>query len=376
MQNGTPDEKIAETDDNIPIRRQTSQRSIAIFSAISVIILLVILRSVLTSFIFACILAALTWPIRAKLMRLTKNRPNLASGILIVGIIALVGAPIAGILTLAFDQAQDLLTKYTPQQAQTWFLLQGDQFDRLPLANQLGLTTEKLLQKLQDGMSDIATWGMNTAVGVGSGILHTMMVLGITLMCLYYLYVSGESLLLRAKKLVPLPESQVDELLKVFRRTSKAIFKGNFVIGGIQGLLTGLLFWGTGLPSPVFFGVVAAFASLIPAIGSGLVWGPAAFFFAATGDFTRAIVVVGVGIGLISTLDNVLRPTLVGRDAGMHDLMVFLTTVGGISFFGPIGVLFGPLVGAGVLALLRLYEETQSGESLATDRPSESPEPD
>ena len=127
-------------------------------------------------------------------------------------------------------------------------------------------------------------------------------------------------------------------------------------------MLTGLLFWGTGLPSPVFFGVIAAFASLIPAVGSGLVWVPALLYFVVSADFTRAAVVLGVGMGVISTLDNVLRPTLVGRDAGMHDLMVFLTTIGGISFFGPAGVLFGPLVGAGVLAMLRLYEESRKTE--------------
>jgi predicted PurR-regulated permease PerM len=166
-----------------------------------------------------------------------------------------------------------------------------------------------------------------------------------------------------------LPDSQVDKLLEAFRRTSKATFKGNFVIGAIQGILTGLLFWGTGLPSPAFFGLVAAFASLIPAIGSGLVWGPAALLLALTGDFTHAFVVGGVGIGVISMVDNVLRPTLVGRDAGMHDLMVFLTTIGGISFFGPVGVLFGPLVGAVALALLRLYEGSRPVDPSSSLKP-------
>lgn len=291
-------------------------------------------------------------------MKLTKNRPSLSAGILILGMIFLVGVPVAGISSLAVFQAQELFANFNPQQARSWLLFQGNRLDQLPLASQLGLTSADLLHKFQDGMSDIATLGMNAAVGVGSNILQTLALLGITLMSLYYLYVSGGSFVQRAKKLLPLPESQVTDLIEVFRRTSKAIFKGNFVIGAAQGLMTGLLFWGTGLPSPTFFGVLSAFASLIPAVGSGLVWGPAALFFAFSGDFARATVVAGVGIGLIASIDNILRPTLVGRDAGMHDLMVFLTTVGGISFFGPIGVLFGPLVGAGALALLRLYEES------------------
>jgi predicted PurR-regulated permease PerM len=363
------DPEISKNEVDNPALQTSAQRYTAIFTAISVIILAIVLRSILTSFVFACILAALTWPIRTKVMKMTRNRPNLTAGLLIIGMISLVCVPLAGILTLAVSQAQDLFLKFNTQHIRTWILFQGDQLDKLPLASQLGLTTEKLLLKLQDGMSDIATWGMNAAFGVGSDILHTIMLLGITLMSLYYLYVSGDSLLLHAKKLVPMPESQVDDLLEAFRRTSKATFKGNFVIGAIQGALTGLLFWGTGLPSPAFFGLVAAFASLIPAVGSGLVWGPAALLLAMTGDFTHALVVGGVGIGIISTIDNVLRPALVGRDAGMHDLMVFLTTIGGISFFGPIGVLFGPLVGAVVLALLRLYEGARSGGDSASIEP-------
>ncbi|MEK7392799.1 MAG: AI-2E family transporter [Fibrobacterota bacterium] len=341
---------------------QTKTRILPIITIISASILVWMLQSILAPFIFACILATLTWPLREKIQKMTGNRSGLTSGILIMGMIALIGAPIGGILLLAVSQAQELFSKTTPQQAYSWLGQQRDRLDHLPLANQLGFTSDKLLPKLQDGMSDIASWGMNMVVGVGSNIIHTLVLLGITLMSLYYLYVSGENFVVRTKRLLPLPESQVSDLLEVFRRTSKAIFKGNFVIGACQGLLTGLLFWGTGLPSPVFFGVIAAFASLIPAVGSGLVWVPALLYFVVSADFTRAAVVLGVGMGVISTLDNVLRPTLVGRDAGMHDLMVFLTTIGGISFFGPAGVLFGPLVGAGVLAMLRLYEESRKTE--------------
>ena len=201
---------------------------------------------------------------------------------------------------------------------------------------------------------------MNAAFGVGSNILHTLLMLGITLMSLFYLYVSGDSFVSGVKAIVPLPDSQVTDLLDVFRRTAKAIFKGNFVIGATQGLLTGLLFWAAGLPSPAFFGVSAALASLIPAVGTGLIWGPAALFLLVSGEVTRSLLVFGVGAGIISTIDSIMRPSLVGRDAGMHDLMVFLTTIGGITFFGPIGVLFGPLVGAGVMAMLRLYLERKA----------------
>lgn len=356
MQEYPTNQEGCNEDKELPALYTNTRRITVVFTIISVIILLIVLRSVASAFLFACLLATLTWPLRVRLMKFTKNRANLTAGILVFGMISLVGLPFTGIAAIAVSQAQELFTDFKPEQARNWILLQSDRFEKLPMASQLGVTTEKLLDKLQDGISNVATWSMNAVVGVGSNILHTLVFLGITLMSLYYLYVSGEKFVARVKRLLPFPEPQVTELLDTFRRTSKAIFKGSFVVGGTQGLMTGLLFWGTGLPSPAFFGFLSAFASLIPAVGSGLVWAPAALFLAFSGDFLRAIVVVGVGIGLISSIDNILRPVLVGRDAGMHDLMVFLTTVGGLSFFGPMGLLFGPLVGAGTLALLRMYE--------------------
>lgn len=338
---------------------ERTPRTIPILTAISILILVVMLQSILAPFIFACILATLTWPLREKLLKLTKGRAGLTSFLLIFGMIFLIAAPITGIFLLAISQAQEFLTSFKPEQIQNWVFLQGNRLDEITFARKLGITSQSLQEKLQGGVAEVASWSMNVAFSFGSNVLHTFVLAGITLMSLFYLYVSGDTFVMRVKNLVPLAESQVEGLLDVFRRTSKAIFKGNFVIGATQGLLTGLLFLFTGLPSPVFFGVIAAFASLIPAVGSGLVWVPACLYFAFSGDFTRAAVVVGVGMGIISTLDNVLRPTLVGRDAGMHDLMVFLTTIGGITYFGPVGVLFGPLVGAGVLAMIRLYEESQ-----------------
>ncbi len=343
-------------------------RTIPILTAISIFTLVVMLQSILAPFIFACILATLTWPLREKLLKLTKGKAGLTSFLLIFGMIFLIAAPITGILLLAISQAQTFLTNFKPEEIQNWVFLQGNRLDQLDFARTLGITSQSLQEKLHDGVSEVASWSMNVVFSLGSNVLHTFVLVGITLMSLFYLYVSGDAFVRRVKNLVPLADSQVDELLDVFRRTSKAIFKGNFVIGGTQGLLTGLLFLFTGLPSPVFFGVIAALASLIPAVGTGLVWGPAAVYLLATGEITRGVVVIGIGAGAISSIDSLMRPVLVGRDAGMHDLMVFLTTIGGITYFGPVGVLFGPLVGAGVLAMIRLYEESKTSE-MPEERP-------
>ena len=331
-------------------------RTSTILLAISVFILLWILKSILVPFIIACILAGLTWPLRTKLLKWTGNRANLTSGIMIIGIIVLIAVPVGTILVLATAQARDLLVDFNPNTAWLWVQSQQQHLDNSLIAHQLGFKPESFGPKLQEMLSDFTSWGMKGLFTIGSSLINLLALAGIALMSLFYLYISGDKMVDRVRQLVPLPSDQVGELFSVFRKTSRAIFKGNFVIGAIQGSLTGMLFWGAGLPSPTFFGVAAAFCSLIPAVGSGLIWAPAGILLLISGEIGRAILVLGVGAGVISMIDNVLRPVLVGRDAGMHDLMVFLTTIGGLSFFGPVGILFGPLVGAGVTAMLRLQE--------------------
>jgi predicted PurR-regulated permease PerM len=213
------------------------------------------------------------------------------------------------------------------------------------------------MNRLAEAAPKVASWVLSHAADVSLG-LGTGLVMGaIMLLCLFYLHLSGDRLVARVRMALPLPEGETEALLEVFRRTSLAILKGNFVVALVQGALTGLLFMVVGLPSPVLFGVVAGLCSLVPSVGSALVWVPGAIALAAMGSWGAAVVVVLVGALVISMVDNVLRPVLVGRDTGMHDLLVLLTTLGGISFFGPLGILFGPLVGAAFLALLERHEK-------------------
>lgn len=332
------------------------ERTRAIMAGLSVFVLLFVLKSVLVPFLIACILAALTWPWRDLVVKWTRNRPGLSSGLLVLGMVLLVGVPVCLVLFLASVQVRDLMADFSPSQVEGWLRRVQGTAVHLPIFHALGIDGNIVSGKALEMFNDAAGLAANWAFSLGKALLDALVQVGIALMSLFYLYLSGDRMVAMLRNRLPMAPEEVDEVLLAFRRASRAIFKGNFVIGGLQGLATGLLFWGVGLPSPVFFAVLAAFCSLIPAVGTGLVWAPAALFLLLGGEIGRSLVVLGVGAAVISTLDSLLRPVLVGRDAGMHDLMVFLTTIGGLSFFGPVGILFGPLVGAGAMALLRLQE--------------------
>jgi len=336
------------------------ERLRTLFLVISGGFLLFMLGSLLVPLLLAAILAAITWPVREFLVRIFRGRVVLACSVLELGLIAGIVVPVGLVLFLAALQVRDLSQSMNPEAILAWSVQAIERLGNLAWIHRVGVQPSEIAARLREAAPSGATWLLGWAATISVGLAQSAGMLALMLLCLFYLHLSGHLLVQRIRKLLPLPKGETEALLDVFRRTSLAILKGNFVIAAVQGTLTGGLFAVVGLPSPVFFGVVAALCSLIPSVGSALVWFPAAVILAIQGSWGSASVVMLVGTLVISTIDNVLRPVLVGRDTGMHDLMVLLTTLGGISFFGPLGILFGPLVGAAFLAFLERHEARQA----------------
>jgi predicted PurR-regulated permease PerM len=125
----------------------------------------------------------------------------------------------------------------------------------------------------------------------------------------------------------------------------------------VQGSLGGLLFWILGIDSPIFWGVIMTILSLLPAIGSALIWGPAAIILIATGSIVKGIILIAAGTLIIGLVDNVLRPILVGRDTKMPDFLILITTLGGLTLFGISGFVIGPIIAALFLAVWEMFIE-------------------
>jgi predicted PurR-regulated permease PerM len=140
-----------------------------------------------------------------------------------------------------------------------------------------------------------------------------------------------------------------------------------FAVAITQGALTGLTLASLGFQSPVLWGVMTAFTSLLPAVGSGLVWGPAAIYLFATGHVVKGIILVAIGVGVIGMADNVLRPLLLSGRTTMHGLLVFVSLLGGMAAFGFIGLVIGPVAIAALGTLL---------EAVLDERPIDAPQAD
>ena len=157
---------------------------------------------------------------------------------------------------------------------------------------------------------------------------------------------------------MPLPDGVERRILDRFTSVTRATIKGTLVIGIIQGSLAGLAFWVVGIDSAVFWGTIMSVLSIIPAVGSAIIWVPAVIILIITGQYVQAIGLLLFCSLLVGSIDNVLRPWLVGRDTELHELMIFFGTLGGISLFGIIGFIIGPIIAALFVTAWDIYAET------------------
>jgi len=143
--------------------------------------------------------------------------------------------------------------------------------------------------------------------------------------------------------------------LDKFTSVTRATIKGTLAIGILQGGLAGMAFAVLGIPSAVFWGAIMAILSVIPSVGSALIWVPAAIFLAATGHLGKGIGLFAFCAVVVGSLDNLLRPMLVGKDTQMHELMILFGTLGGIIMFGVVGMIIGPIIAALFVTLWEIY---------------------
>jgi predicted PurR-regulated permease PerM len=172
---------------------------------------------------------------------------------------------------------------------------------------------------------------------------------------MFFFLMDGEKLLNKILYYLPLKDQDEQRMLSKFTSVTRATLKGTAVIGILQGSLAGAAFWVVGIPSAVFWGTMMAVLSIIPGIGTALVWGPAVIILAAGGNYFRAGGLALFCALVVGSIDNLLRPILVGKDTQMHELMIFFGTLGGIIMFGIMGMIIGPIVAALFITIWEIY---------------------
>ena len=172
---------------------------------------------------------------------------------------------------------------------------------------------------------------------------------------LFFLLRDGTQLSQRLKDSIPLRTEQKRALFSKFTIVIRAMFKGTILVAALQGMLGGIIFWFLGIPAAVLWGVVMAFLSLLPVVGSALIWLPVALYLLATGAVWQGFTLIAYGALVIGLVDNLLRPTLIGMDTKLPDYIVLISTLGGIAIFGLNGLVLGPVIAAMFIATWDIF---------------------
>lgn len=314
-------------------------------------------------------LAFLLAPVQAWLTDKLGGRASLSAGILTVLVPVLLVGPLLS-LGLAFaDQVADLVNWLQREQLRfdAGLLARLEHYPIIGslvewLRRSLTATTEQLQGWLASGaqmlLKALAANGGNFLLGALSTVIHFFMMLFL----LFFLLRDGRQMLDQAVRLVPMEPGHRAELLAMVGNTTRAVVYGGGLTALAQGTLVGVGFAIAGLSSEVLFGALAAFLALLPVGGAALVWGPAVLYLVATGQWGWAIFMLAWG-SVVSVSDNVLRPLLISRREPVSVLAVFVGVIGGVSAFGLIGLIVGPVLLNFIAALLRFLDETLSRHS-------------
>ena len=196
------------------------------------------------------------------------------------------------------------------------------------------------------------------ATQLTAGTATFLLNLFVMLYAMFFFLRDGRRILEKIFYYVPLDHEDEARLLERLTSVTRATIKGTLVIGIIQGALAGIGFWVAGLDGAAFWGTIMAVLSVVPGIGAALIWVPAVIYLFIVGNTLTAFLLLAWCAAVVGTIDNILRPRLVGKDAKMPDLLILIGTLGGLFLFGPIGFIVGPLVCGLFLTVWDIYGST------------------
>ncbi len=330
-------------------------------AGISVLFLLVVQRFVL-AVLLAAVFAGLSHPLRDRISARLPLGPNLTALLTIVILLLGVGIPLAGFLALVTNEAVQV-----SQGAEGWLEDQSERIERgrallerLPLVGGILPEGEDLAEQFQEVAGRMGGILMGTLAAATRGTANFLLQAFILLYALFFFLRDGQGILQGVLRFIPLRASEKDQLLERFVSVTRATLRGSLLIGIIQGGLAGVAFWVSGVPGPAFWGTVMVVLSIIPALGAGLVWVPAVVYLFLVERFVAAVALLAWCAVVVGTVDNFLRPRLIGRDARMSDLLILLSTLGGIVLFGAVGFIIGPIIAALFVTVWHLYGDAFS----------------
>jgi len=321
--------------------RKFSKYFLIIVFIIILVLSFILVRSYLTSVIAAMILAYIFYPIYKKLNTKIKSEDT-CSVIMIIMISLIILVPIFLVINALFREAFNFVQHFEGLNIN--FISDYSKQYNIDFSKYLSSTIEFFSKFILDLLSKFF-------LSIPQRILQFF----IMLFVMFYSFRDGEKMISKLENLLPLRSQHKKRFFDDFKGVTKGVVYGLVVTGIIQGAIGGVGFYVLGIPNAFLWGLVMAFLSILPVLGPYLVWAPAGVYLLFTGDVTRGIILLIYGALAISSLDNLIRPKIIGSKTKIHPVLVLLGILGGLSLFGFIGVIIGPLILSFLVLFLKMY---------------------
>ena len=324
----------------------------------------IIFKPFLLPVLWAAILAHVTCPLHVRLTGLLKGRETVSAALLTVGIMTVVVVPV---VFLTFLFIQEAASAYDAVQA--W--VQSGGVKRLPaeLAHlPLGGHMQELIARHITSSGDLESFLLQSSkalsgfvVEQAAGFAKNVFLLGanflVVIVTLFFFFKDGKRLLNGLYQIIPLEDAHKNKIFSRLDQTITAVVKGMVITAIVQGLLAGLAYAILDVPVPVFLMALTIVLAPLPFGGTALIWGPVTAYLFWTGPMWKGVAMLAWGAGVVTTVDNVLRPMLIGQDTKLPVLFIFFSILGGLGAYGLIGLFLGPILLATLLTVIQIYRE-------------------
>lgn len=329
------------------------------FLLLVVVLAFLVFRFFILDFVVAASIALLMGPLQRRLKAALGGRGALAAGILVVLTTLVIFLPVLSSLLVLGNQAGAFLSWLAPRLAPSELqrLLRVWLEQHPALADYLDLSRPSGVPILADALQRLAAGANGLIQTTVARFTAALLDILLFLLMLFFLLKDGAGLKAEFSRISPFSEQQEEQIFDHISRTVKGVLQAMVVVPLVQGILAGLGFWFFGLPAPLVWGVGVVFAAFVPILGSPLGWVPAAIYLFYNGPARAAIGLALYGIVVISGIDNVVKPMILHGAAQIHPLLGFLSILGGVFAFGPLGFLVGPVVLSLALSAIRIYRD-------------------
>jgi len=323
----------------------------AVIFLLATALLITILLPYLAGIVLAFVFYILFEPLYRKILHATKDRATFAALATIALVLLVILIPLTILGVQVFEEARELYAQVSSGGFETISGTLAKFFE-----SQFGIGANSPLD-VSDYAKEIIGWIVRNFSSAFERATNIMITFFLSLFALYYLLKDRDALRAAIVRFSPLSPAHTTMVMDRMGTTIAVTIKGSVVIAILQGLLSGLGLYVFGVPNPAIWGTVASVAALLPFVGTTLVSIPAALFLFLTGKFAGGIGLLLWGILVVGTIDNFLKPRLIGHGVGIHPFLILLSVLGGIGFFGAIGFILGPLCLSFFVALLGIYLE-------------------